>query len=161
MRFFRSAPRVMPAQPTEAAVLADLYQRAWLGCERLLDHRLVADQTLDAADINAWFLGGFEVFRVRHEGQLIGAVRCCFPASACLLDQLVVDPDARGRGVGHLLLEHVVARARRAGVTRVWAQVSPKLETAHGLFRSFGFREASRVSAAYWGEELVLLELSV
>ncbi|HXM54517.1 MAG TPA: GNAT family N-acetyltransferase [Candidatus Dormibacteraeota bacterium] len=161
MRFFRSTPKVMPAQPTEAAVLADLYQRAWLGCERVLDLRLVADQTVGAADINAWFLGGFEVFRARHEGQLIGAVRCCFPSSACLVDKLVVDPDARGRGVGQLLLEHVIARARRAGVTRVWAQVSPKLETAQGLYGSLGFREACRISAAYWGEELVLLELLV
>jgi ribosomal protein S18 acetylase RimI-like enzyme len=161
MRFFRSAPRVVPAQPTEAAVLADLYQRAWLGCDRLLDPRLVADQTLGAAEVNAWFLGGFEVFRVRHEGQLIGAVRCCFPTSACQVDQLAVDPDARGRGVGHLLLDHAIGRARRAGVTRVWAQVCPKQEAAHGLFRSFGFREASRLRAGYWGEDVVLLELPV
>lgn len=161
MRFFRSAPRVMPAQATEAAVLADLYQRAWRGCERVVDARLVADQALAAADINAWFVGGFEVFRVRHEGQLIGAVRCCFPTSTCLVDQLAVDPDARGRGVGHLLLEHAVGRARRAGMTRVWAQVSPKLEPAHALFRSLGFRDASRVRVGCWGEDVVLLELQV
>jgi GNAT superfamily N-acetyltransferase len=151
----------MPAQATEAAVLADLYQRAWRGCERVVDARLVADQALAAADVNAWFLGGFEVFRVRHEGQLIGAVRCCFPTSACLVDRLAVDPDARGRGVGHLLLEHAVGRARRAGVTRVWAQVSPRLEAAHALFRSLGFRDASRVQVGYWSEEVVLLELAV
>jgi ribosomal protein S18 acetylase RimI-like enzyme len=161
MRFFRSTPRVMPAQATEAGVLADLYRRAWLGCERLLDARLLADQTPSAADVGAWFRGGFEVFRIRHEGQLIGAVRCSFPSSACFVDRLAVDPDARGRGVGHLLLEHAIGRARRAGVTRVWAEVSPKLEASHGLFRSFGFRDTSRLQAAYWGEDLVLLELTV
>jgi len=161
MRFFRSAPRVLPAQPMEADVLADLYRRAWLGCELVLDARLVADQALAPADVSSWFLGGFEVFRVRHEGHVIGAVRCCFPTSACLVDRLAVDPEARGRGVGHLLLEHAIGRARRAGVTRVWAQVSPKLEAAHGLFRSFGFREASRVRATYWDEDLVLLELPI
>jgi GNAT superfamily N-acetyltransferase len=161
MRFFRSAPRVLPAHATEATSLADLYRRAWTGCERLLDHRLVADQAPPSADVSAWFLGGFEVFRVLHEGRVIGAVRCCFPTSACLVDRLAVDPEARGRGVGHLLLEHAVARARRTGVTRVWTQVSPKLETAHGLFRSLGFRDTTRVRAAYWDEELVLLELPV
>jgi GNAT superfamily N-acetyltransferase len=161
MRFFRSMPRVLPAQATEAAVLADLYQRAWQGCERVLDPRMVADLTLAATEVNAWFLGGFEVFRVRHEGQLIGAVRCCFPTSTCLVDQLAVDPEARGRGVGHLLLEHAVGRARRAGVTRVWTQASPKLEPAVGLLRSFGFRESARLLAGYWGEDLVLLELPV
>jgi ribosomal protein S18 acetylase RimI-like enzyme len=161
MRFFRSAPKVLPAHATEADGLADLYRRAWLGCERLLDARMVAHEAPPSADVNSWFIGGFEIFRVRHENQLIGAVRCCFPSSACLVDRLAVDPEARGRGVGHLLLDHAVGRARRAGVTRVWAQVSPKLETAHGLFRSFGFRDTSRVNAAYWGEDLQLLELPI
>ena len=161
MRFFRSAPRVLPAQAVEADALAELYRRAWLGCERLLDVRLAAHEMSAPDEIASWFVGGFEIFRVRHDDQVVGAVRCCFPSSACLIDRLAVDPDARGRGVGHLLLDHGVGRARRAGVTRVWAQVSPKLETAHALLRSFGFRDASRVSAAYWGEDLLLLELPV
>ena len=151
----------MPAQVTEAAVLADLYHRAWRGCERVIDARLVADQAPAPADVDAWFMGGFEVFRVRHEGQLIGAVRCCFPSSTCVVDRLAVDPDARGRGVGQLLLEHAVGRARRAGVTRVWAQVCPKLEATYALFRSLGFRDTSRVRAACWGEDVVLMELPV
>jgi GNAT superfamily N-acetyltransferase len=161
MRFFRSTPRVLPAQAAEADALAELYRRAWLGCERLLDARLAAHEAAAPAEVASWFAGGFEVFRVHHEGELIGAVRCCFPSSACLIDRLAVDPGARGRGVGHLLLEHAVGRARRAGVTRIWAQVSPKLDAAHGLFRSFGFRESCRIRAAYWGEDLLLLELPV
>lgn len=161
MRFFRSAPRVLPAQAAEADALAELYRRAWLGCERLLDARLTAHEASTAAEVASWFVGGFEVFRIRHEDAVIGAVRCCFPSSACFIDRLAVDPVARGRGVGHLLLDHAVGRARRAGVTRIWAQVSPKLETAHALFRSLGFRDAIRISAAYWGEDLLLLELPV
>jgi GNAT superfamily N-acetyltransferase len=161
MRLFRSVPKVVAAAAAEAAPLADLYRRAWVGCERMLDPRLVADQAPPAGDVAAWFLGGFEVYRVRHDGQMIGAVRCSFPTSTCVVDRLAVDPEVRGRGVGHLLLQHAVARARRAGVTRVWAQVSPKLEPTHALYRSLGFRDASRLCAAYWGEELVLLELPV
>lgn len=161
MRFFRAAPRILPAQPTEAAVLADLYRRAWAGCEALLDPRLVADQTPPAAEITAWLRGGFEVYRIRHEGQLIGAVRCSFPTSACHVDRLAVDPDARGQGVGRLLLEHALGRARRAGVTRVWTQVSPKLEAATRLVRSAGFRDSAQHRATYWDESLLLMELSL
>lgn len=161
MRFFRSAPRIVQAQAAEAEILSGLYERAWLGCEALLDARIVAHEAPPPAEVSSWFVGGFEVFRVQQETRVIGAIRCCFPSSACLVDRLAVDPEARGRGVGHLLLERAVGRARRAGVTRVWAQVSPKLEAAHGLFRSFGFRDTCRVRAAYWGEDVVLLELQV
>lgn len=161
MRFFRPVPRVLPAQPTEAAVLADLYRLAWSDCERFLDPRLIQEQIPSAAEVGAWFRGGFEVFRARHEGQLLGAVRCCFPSSTCYVDRLVVDPDVRGRGLGHLLLDHAIARARRAGVTRVWAQCTPRLSPALGLFRSFGFREAARLRVAYQSEEVVLLELPI
>lgn len=161
MRFFRPTPRVVPAQADEAADLADLYGRAWQGCERLLDARLVADHTPSPDDVESWFQGGFEVFRVRHESDLLGAVRCCFPCGACQVDQLAVCPDARGRGVGHLLLAHVVGRARRAGVTRVWAQVSPKLEASRGLYRSLGFRDSTTLRPDYWSEDLVLMELPI
>jgi GNAT superfamily N-acetyltransferase len=161
LRFFRSTPKVIPAQAADAAALADLYQRAWEGCERLVDPRFVAGQTPAEADVLEWFRGGFEVFRARHEGQLLGAVRCCFPSGTCVVDRLAVDPEVRGRGVGHLLLAHAIGRARRAGVTRVWAQVSPKLESSHGLFRSFGFRDTTVVHAAYWAEDLTLLELPI
>lgn len=159
MRFFRATARVVPAHPTEAAVLAELYRRAWTGCDPLLNPLLVEEQMPPGTEVTAWFRGGFEVFRTRHEGRLAGAVRCCFPSSACNVDRLVVDPEARGRGVGHMLLEHAVGRARRAGVTRIWAQVCPKTESCGALFRSFGFRETGRCQASWWGEEVVLLEL--
>jgi GNAT superfamily N-acetyltransferase len=161
MRFFRAAPRVVPAQAAEAAMLADLYRRAWSGCEMLLDRRLVEDQMPVTSEVSAWFGGGFEVFKVRQETQLLGAIRCCFPTSACHVDRLAVDPAVRGRGVGHALVMHAIGRARRAGVTRVWVQVSPKLEGAHRLFLTAGFRESARVQPDYWGEELVLLEMPV
>lgn len=161
MRFFRAAPRILPAQPAEAAGLADLYARAWAGCEAIVDARLVADQTPPPAEITAWLGGGFEVYRIRHEGQLIGAVRCSFPTSACHVDRLAVDPDLRRQGVGRLLLDHAVGRARRAGVTRVWTQVSPKLEAAATLLSSAGFRPSAEHRAGYWDERLLLMELSL
>jgi GNAT superfamily N-acetyltransferase len=161
MRFFRSTPRVVAAQPDDAAGMADLYRRAWEGCERLLDPRLVTDQTPSIDDVLAWFRGGFEVYNARHESALLGAVRCCFPSSACLVDMLAVRPDVRRRGVGQLLLGHAIGRARRVGVTRMWAQVSLELEPALGLFRAFGFRDAAAVHAVYWAEDLALLELAI
>jgi ribosomal protein S18 acetylase RimI-like enzyme len=161
MRFFRGVPKVSLALTSDAAALAELYQRAWADCEVRLDPRMLSDQVPSLEEVRSWLGGGFEVYRSQHEGRLVGAVRCSFPTSTCHLDRLAVDPELRRRGLGQALVEHAVGRARRAGVTRVWAQMSPKLDDAMGLFRSVGFREAGRHLPSYWGEPMVLLELPI
>jgi ribosomal protein S18 acetylase RimI-like enzyme len=161
MRFFRPVPRVSLGLNSDAVALTELYRRAWDDCGSRLDARMVADQVPSLEEVRAWLGGGFELYRSLHDGRLVGAVRCSFPTSTCHLDRLAVDPDLRRKGVGQALVEHAVGRARRAGVTRVWTQMSPKLEDAMGLFRKLGFREAGRHLATYWGEPLVLLELPI
>jgi GNAT superfamily N-acetyltransferase len=161
MRFFRPAVRVALAAAQEAPALAQLYERVWADCEGRLDPRLVADQRAAEDEVRAWLSGGFEVYRSLHEGRVVAAVRCSFPTSTCHVDRLVVDPELRRRGLGRGLVEHAVARARRAGVTRVWTELTPKLEDAMALFRRLGFRESGRYLAAYWGEPVVLLELPI
>jgi ribosomal protein S18 acetylase RimI-like enzyme len=162
MRFFRPVPaRVTLVNVDEAADLAGLYQRAWAGCEAELDRRLVDDQRASLEDVRAWLGGGFEIYKTSFEGQLVGVVRCSFPSTTCHIDRLAVDPDMRRRGYGHTLVDHAVGRARRAGVTRVWVELCPKLEEAMALFERVGFREAGHHHAGYWGEPLVLLELAI
>jgi GNAT superfamily N-acetyltransferase len=159
MRFFRASPRVLLSHPSEADAIADLYRRAWQGCERFLDPRLVEEMQPSAGEVRTWLQGGFELYRVEHGGQVVGSIRCAFPASACVLDRLVVDPEVRGQGLGRLLLEHAVSRARRTASGRIWTQVSPKLPAAVALHRDLGFRTVGRHLAAYWDEPLLLLEL--
>ncbi len=60
------------------------------------------------------------------EGRLIGIVhyirhRSCWTAGDYFyLQDLYVDPDLRGKGVGRALIEHVYAAATQAGASRVW-----------------------------------------
>jgi ribosomal protein S18 acetylase RimI-like enzyme len=160
MRFFRPAPaRVTLVNADEAAALAQLYGRAWTDCDASLDRRLVEDQRASLEEVRAWLAGGFELYKTTREGMLVGAIRCSFPSSTCHVDRLAVDPQQRRRGYGHSLVSHAVGRARRAGVSRVWVELSPKLTEALSLFRHQGFREAGRYNAGYWGEPLTLLEL--
>jgi len=58
-------------------------------------------------------------------GQTLGLVHSIYHRSTwtkddyCYLQDLFVADDARGRGVGRALIEHVYADARRHGVSRV------------------------------------------
>ena len=159
MRLFRPHPRISAAGVGEAAALADLYSRAWSRHRGVLDERLIGDQTPDAAEVATWFGGGFEVFTALLDGRLAGGIRCSFPTGTCFVDRFAVDPERGGRGVGRALLEHAVSQARRAAVTKVWTQTSPKLQDAMTLHRSLGFRESGHLRAHYWGEDIMLLEL--
>jgi ribosomal protein S18 acetylase RimI-like enzyme len=161
MRLFRTQPRILPAARGEAPAIAGVYARAWEPCRGRLDDRLVTDLVASADEVGAWLEGGFEVFTANLEGQLAGVVRCSFPTGTCLIDRIAVDPTCAGRGAGRALIEHCVARARRAGVTKVWVQVPVRLPAVFGLFRALGFRESGHLRAHYWGEDIVLMELPV
>lgn len=52
---------------------------------------------------------------------------------------LVVDPDARGRGVGELLVRTCLDRARAAGKRRMVLSTEPRMHAAHRLYERLGF----------------------
>ncbi|WP_448627156.1 GNAT family N-acetyltransferase [Geodermatophilus sp. URMC 64] len=52
---------------------------------------------------------------------------------------LVVDPAARGRGVGELLVQTCVERARAAGKRRMVISTDPSMTAAHRLYERLGF----------------------
>lgn len=56
---------------------------------------------------------------VRHRGRVVGALRLALPASAPVarVDQLLVHPSLRRRGIGRLLHDRALERARRHGRT--------------------------------------------
>ena len=60
------------------------------------------------------------------EGRLIGMVHyiqhrsCWSTGDYVYLQDLFVEPNIRGKGVGRALIQHVYARAAEAGASRVW-----------------------------------------
>ena len=59
---------------------------------------------------------------------------------AGVLHDIIVDPQHRGRGVGHLLLDAALAFFRLRGVPRVLLSNAEQNEAAQRLFASMGFR---------------------
>jgi len=57
------------------------------------------------------------------------------------IEDVVVDEDARGRGVGRLLNERAIDIAREAGATTVDLTSRPSREAANRLYQRLGFVE--------------------
>ena len=91
-----------------------------------------------------------ELIVAEDDGAIVGAVAYCAPRSAPRADffepdwpiirMLVVQPQARGRGIGRKLTEQCIDRARRDAATVIALHTSPAMAAALELYLKMGFR---------------------
>jgi ribosomal protein S18 acetylase RimI-like enzyme len=96
-----------------------------------------------------------ELIVAEEDAKVAGAVAYCPPRSQPRADffephwpiirMLVVDPAARGRGIGRRLTEECITRARRDGAEVIALHTSPAMEVALTLYLRMGFRLERRV----------------
>lgn len=106
---------------------------------------------------NLWRMAdddAYQVLLAEDEGQVVGLLGLCFrhtlfhPAPSALIDELVVEQDHRGRGVGHQLMVEAIERCRAAGCCEIEVSTERSNEVAQRFYRQHGF-----------GHEAVLFEL--
>lgn len=86
--------------------------------------------------------GGCILLAEDEHGAVIGACALVrHPGAEVELAKMAVAPSARGRGVGQLLGEAIVERAKRMGLPRIELLSNTKLEPAIRLYRRLGFVE--------------------
>lgn len=69
----------------------------------------------------------------------------------CLEDSIYLDPDARGHGVGRLLLAELLARCEARGARQMLAVIGDAANAGSiAVHRACGFEEAGRLRAAGW-----------
>ena len=61
----------------------------------------------------------------------------------CWVEDVFVESDARGQGLGRRLIEGCVARARQRGCRRIQLDANERNEGAIALYRSLGFESGS------------------
>ncbi len=69
----------------------------------------------------------------------------------CLEDSIYLAPDARGRGVGRLLLAELVARCEAAGARQMLAVIGDSANAGSiGVHRALGFEHTGVLKATGW-----------
>ena len=85
------------------------------------------------------------VFVARDGRQVVAMASLLYTVStaeggkAALFEDLVVAPEHRKRGIGQVLLKHVVAEARKEGVLRITLLTDMQNERAQAMYRRAGF----------------------
>ncbi|TKJ30544.1 GCN5 family acetyltransferase [Blastococcus sp. CCUG 61487] len=134
---------VEPALPEDHARIAELTVGVYV------DGELASDgYTAELADV-AGRASRSELLVVRDAGgRVVGSVALVLSGDfgevtvsdeEAAFRMLVVDPVARGRGVGHLLVSSCLDRARAAGKRRMVISTDPRMTAAHRLYERLGF----------------------
>jgi GNAT superfamily N-acetyltransferase len=122
------------------------------------------DQSFEAlvARIVADFAAGHDPVReagwiAEVNGRRAGSVFCVASerAGTAKLRALLVEPGARGHGVGRLLVERCVAFAREAGYDRIELWTTANLEAAGRLYEAAGFRVVRETRERAFGTEVL------
>lgn len=90
-----------------------------------------------------------QVYVAREDGAVVAAATLLYTVStaegglAALLEDVIVRPGHRGRGVGSALLRHVLAEAKKQGVLRVTLLADGHNARAKALYAKLGFEHSS------------------
>ncbi|PRY51741.1 ribosomal protein S18 acetylase RimI-like enzyme [Geodermatophilus tzadiensis] len=151
-----AAPSPLPPVTVEEAVPADFVRIGALTAGVYRDEDLASEHYLPALADVAGRAGRSTLLVARDGAALVGAVALVLDGDfgevtesddEAAFRMLVVDPAARGRGIGELLVQECLDRARAAGKRRVVLSTDPRMAAAHRLYRRLGF---TRLPARDW-----------
>ena len=143
----RSVPAAVPV--VEPATPADFDRIRELTVGVYRDEELSKPEYLTAlADVEGR-AGRALLLVARVDGRVAGSVALVLDGdfgeitadpSEAAFRMLVVDPAARGAGVGELLVRTCLHRARAAGKATMVLSTDPRMTAAHRLYERLGFR---------------------
>lgn len=152
-------PRVRPANAADAAPLAELGARTFRDAFGALNDPIELARHLAAnygearqreeianpawttllAEVNGVMVGYAQSLQAAPPVELP-------PSGAWLLRRLYLEQAWTGRGVGRILIEAIIADARRRGGTMLWLTTWERAAQAIAFYRKQGFVEAGRTT---------------
>jgi ribosomal protein S18 acetylase RimI-like enzyme len=126
---------------------------AWAGLERAVRAALVSDAPMEriVAERGGVLLGSVQLYPPAVDAYGGAAGRVPWPE----VRLLAVSPEARGLGIGQMLMDECVRRARAAGATELGLHTSRSLRAAIRIYERMGFIRAPEHDFQPEGAELV------
>ena len=101
-----------------------------------------ADASLDCMH-DTYNVPGSVYYVVEKDGQIIGGAGIAplanGPADTCELQKMYFLPEARGTGMGSLMMDKCLGFAAKAGYARCYLETMPYMEAAQKLYAKSGF----------------------
>jgi GNAT superfamily N-acetyltransferase len=96
------------------------------------------------------------IWIAEREGRIVGCIAIVGTSEKeAQLRWYLVDPSARGRGLGRRLLHEAVGFSKECGYESVFLWTVSALTTAAQLYRSAGFQKVEANPGRRWGVEVV------
>jgi len=111
-----------------------------------------------AGDFEPESLGRRLVYVAESQGEPIGWAALVPRGEVGWLEDLWIEPDWIGRGIGRLLFEHVADRARQLGAQRLEWEAEPN---ALGFYERMGGAYVRDSEVTEWGRVLEVLGLTL
>lgn len=109
-------------------------------------------EILDYPQENILDKGGF-IFVAVYRGEAVGVCALCKMNDSTTYDyelaKLAVTPNSHGKGIGRLLCEAVINKARSLGATKIFLESNTILKPAISLYRKLGFKELPEYHPSY------------
>ncbi len=100
-----------------------------------------------------------DVWVIDDRGAVVGFAVIWTVSDEMQLNNIGIREDARRRGLGSMLMDHIIGAARRTGRARkMYLEVSELNERARSFYRSGGFTESGRRKRYYEGIDAILME---
>jgi ribosomal protein S18 acetylase RimI-like enzyme len=100
--------------------------------------------------------GRDRIWLAEKDNRLVGCIAIVHrEASAAQLRWFLVDPEVRGLGLGHRLLDEALRFCRDSGYRTVLLWTVRGLLAATHLYRSAGFQKTAERAISLWGKSLV------
>ena len=128
-----------PVLPDDLPAVAELHIRVRAAAYPAMPHGIHPDHEARAW-VAGWDLSKFDVWVAELEGEVVGYAR----SDREWLNDLYVEPDVQGSGVGSALLD--VVKAQRPGGFCLW--VFESNEPARGFYRRHGLVDLERTDGA-------------